>query len=317
MKASGSMRILSLSVLVLLAVTLLGVLSSIELTYSRQADVITPTETIELFNGKDLTNFYTWLVDHKFEDPDKVFSVVDQIDGAPAIRSSGQHFGGLITKQRYANYHLIAEFRWGLTTWEPRKNRTRDSGILLHSQGPEGNYRPDFNGPWMRSVEFQIIEGGVGDIILVPGYTKEGQRIAPKLTATVTQDRDGEYVWDPDGEPRTFEGGRINWYGRNPDWKDVLGFRGKQDVEKPAGQWNRLDAFCDGDTVTYLVNGKIVNKGTGSSLVEGKLLFQSEGAEVFFRRIELQPLPKSPSASLSWIYPKWFDLDPFPYPSSH
>ncbi|MEK7862502.1 MAG: hypothetical protein AAB295_04475, partial [Chloroflexota bacterium] len=41
------------------------------------------------FNGKDLTNFYTWLVDHKHQDPDRVFTVVDQIDGAPAIRSSG------------------------------------------------------------------------------------------------------------------------------------------------------------------------------------------------------------------------------------
>ena len=36
---------------------------------------------IELFNGKDLTNFYTWLVDSKYQDPDGVFTVVDQIDG--------------------------------------------------------------------------------------------------------------------------------------------------------------------------------------------------------------------------------------------
>jgi hypothetical protein len=38
--------------------------------------------TIQLFNGKDLTNFYTWLVDLHYEDPDKDFTAVDAIDPA-------------------------------------------------------------------------------------------------------------------------------------------------------------------------------------------------------------------------------------------
>src|SRR5262245_36045389 len=40
-------------------------------------------EATQLFNGKDLTNFYTWLVNFHHEDPAKVFTVVDAIDGAP------------------------------------------------------------------------------------------------------------------------------------------------------------------------------------------------------------------------------------------
>jgi hypothetical protein len=43
--------------------------------------VVRPTAPIALFNGRDLSNFETWLVDHHEEDPDRVFSVVDQIDG--------------------------------------------------------------------------------------------------------------------------------------------------------------------------------------------------------------------------------------------
>ncbi len=250
---------------------------------------ITPTEVIHLFNGKDLNNFYTWLTDLKYEDPNRVFTIVDQVDGAPAIRSSGQVWGGLVTKERYQNYHLIVEFRWGTATWGARKNKTKDSGILLHCEGPDGNAEADFNSPWMRSVEFQMIEGGTGDIILVGGYNKDGSRVIPRVTATTAGDN---RVWDPNGTPKEFEGGRINWYGRDPDWKDVLNFRGRQDVEKPDGQWNRLDAFVDGDSLVYLVNGVIVNKATRSSLKAGRLLFQSEGAEVFFRRIELQPLGK-------------------------
>ena len=254
-------------------------------------EAITPTEPIKLFNGKDLSNFYTWLADYQYEDPHHVFTIVDRIDGRPAMRVSGRDWGGFITRDRYRNYHLIVEFRWGLVSWGRRQDRTRDSGILLHCQGAEGNASLEFNSPWMQSVEFQIIEGGTGDFILVNGFSKSGERIPTRLNVTVRKDRDGEWVWDPPGQAKTFESGRINWFGRDPDWVDELGFRGREDLEKPAGQWNRLDAFVKDDTFTYLVNGTIVNKGTDSSLKEGRILFQSEGAEIYFRRIELRPLP--------------------------
>ena len=65
-------------------------------------------KTIRLFNGKDMSNFYTWLVDTKYQDPDKVFGV-DMVDGVPAIRVTGKHYGAFVTKQEYDNYHLVAE----------------------------------------------------------------------------------------------------------------------------------------------------------------------------------------------------------------
>jgi 3-keto-disaccharide hydrolase len=254
---------------------------------------VSSDKVIRLFNGKDLTNFYTWLVDFKGSDPDKVFSVVDQVDGAPAIRASGQHWGGLITQQEFSNYRLIVEFRWGLLTWGERKSKARDSGILVHAQGPEGNYSKDFNGPWMRSIEFQIIEGGTGDFILVNGYNQNGELMKISLAATTAKDRDGETIFDPSGKLNSFQGQpRINWYGRDPDWEDRLGFRGKEDVESPAGQWTRVEAVCDGDTITNIVNGRVVNKATRLNQTSGKILLQSEGAEIFFRRVDLEPLAK-------------------------
>lgn len=246
--------------------------------------------TLHLFNGKDLTNFYTWLVNSKYQDPDRVFSVVDAIDGSPAIRVSGQSLGAFITKEEYSNYHLVTEFRWGLATWGGRKDRTKDSGVLLHCQGPDGNTAKDFNGPWMLSHECQVIEGGVGDFIMVSGYDASGNRVVPKLSASAGKDRDGEDVYDPSQPVREFAGGRINWYGRDPDWKDVLGFRGKNDVESPDGKWTRLEVICSGDKITNIVNGKTVNVGSKSSLTKGKIIFQSEGAEIYFRKIELTPL---------------------------
>jgi hypothetical protein len=251
---------------------------------------IRPDRTIPLFDGRSLAPFYTWLVDDHREDPLRVFTVVDQVDGAPAIRISGERWGGLVTREAYRDYRLVVEFRWGLATWGERRNASRDSGILIHAQGPDGNTGRDGNGAWMRSVEAQVIEGGVGDFILVAGFDAEGKRLVPRMSARAGKDRDGEDVFDPEGESREFEGGRINWFGRDVDWQDRLGFRGKQDVESPYGEWTRLEVIAEGDRVTNIVNGKVVNEGARSTLTDGKIIVQSEGAEVYFRRIDLEPL---------------------------
>ena len=248
---------------------------------------ITPREPIALFNGTDLSGFTTWLPKFGRDDPDRVFTVVDHVDGAPAIRISGQHWGGLITRQAYADYRLVVEFRWGFATWAQRKNKARDSGVLLHCQGEEGNRSPDFSSPWMHSIEAQIIEGGTGDILALAGHLRKGgELIRPRLTATVTP---GTSVWNPAGNPIQYQR-RIDWQYRDPEWKDVLGFRGRRDVEKPVGEWNRYEIICAGGDVIYFLNGVKVNEGRDGSLRKGRIFFQSEGAEIYFRRIELHPL---------------------------
>jgi len=163
-----------------------------------------PADVVHLFNGKDLSSFYTWLVNDHHADPDKVFSVVDNVDGAPAIRISGQKFGGITTHEEYETYRLVVEFRWGTVTWNPRASRARDSGVLIHCQGADGNTGKTFNGPWMRSIEAQIIEGGVGDFLMVQGYEADGTRLSTEMTAPHVLDRDGEFVFDANGAARVF-----------------------------------------------------------------------------------------------------------------
>ena len=84
--------------------------------------------------------------------------------------------------------------------------------------------------------------------------------------------------------------GRINWWGRDPGWKDVLGTRDRLNIEKPPGEWNRTEVICDGGRIVVLMNGVLVNEGTNATPAEGKIQFQSEGAEIFFRKIEVRPL---------------------------
>ncbi len=110
-------------------------------------------------------------------------------------------------------------------------------------------------------------------------------------TAAVTKDRDGEPCWSAQGTTSVFETGRVNWWGRDPDWADKLGYRGQPDVESPGGEWTHIEVVCAGDTLDYFVNGKRVNQASQLSHKSGQLIFQSEGAEIYFRRIELHPLP--------------------------
>jgi Domain of Unknown Function (DUF1080) len=66
----------------------------------------------------------------------------------------------------------------------------------------------------------------------------------------------------------------------------------KKDAEKPTGEWNTVEVICDGGKITNIINGVVVNEGTDASVRKGRILLQSEGAEVWFRKVELEPLSK-------------------------
>jgi hypothetical protein len=246
-------------------------------SFARDLPAIRSGDPTFRFNGQDLDGFYTYLNKNQYEDPSKVFTVRDGM-----LCISGEEFGGIVTRGEFQDYHLVTEWKWGERTWAPRKDRTRDSGILVHCVGPDGAA----GGNWMQSQECQVIEGGCGDFIMVPGRGK------PSLTCETRVGPDRQLYFEKGGRPVTRDSGRFNWWGRDPAWKDVLGFRGGRDVEKPAGEWNRMEVLCDGDSITTILNGYVVNIGTHSSLTRGKILLQSEGAEIFFRKIEVRPLVK-------------------------
>ena len=253
---------------------------------SRNVAVSPADGPIKLFNGRNMEGFYTWIRDETYSDPNKVFTVKDGM-----IHISGNGYGGLITNKSYRDYHLIVEFKWGEKTWGNRVDRSRDSGLLLHCWGPNGGY----NNTWMASIEAQIIEGGVGDILVLTGTDPEtGQVLPTSLTAEITKDRDGEKVWKKGGERTTISSGRINWFGRDVDWADTIGFRGRNDVESPFGEWTRMEVIADGGHLLYKVNGVVVNEAFEAKPDFGRLLLQTEQAEMFVRRFELWPLGQAP-----------------------
>jgi len=91
-----------------------------------------------LFNGQNLSGFYTFLERHgKNNDPDKVFSVADGM-----IRMSGQEFGYFATEQEFENYHLTVEFKWA-----PRRTRrvrtARGTAASCSISGDRTRYGPN------------------------------------------------------------------------------------------------------------------------------------------------------------------------------
>ncbi len=263
---------------------------------SAWADSIDPTRQtsipvrapLRLFNGKDLSGWKTWLLDSRYDDPRRVYSVQDGL-----LRISGEGWGYLSTLESYRDYHLVVEFRWGASNWEPRSGKARDSGIFLHAVGPDGNSY-DGQGAYRAAIECQIMQGAVGDLMLIRGRWEDGSDVPVRLSARVAaqRDADGWYTWDPSGQTVHLERiGRINWRHKDPGWQDRWDFRGANDIESPPGEWTRVDCLAREDSIRVKVNGQWVNEVTKVYPSAGAILLQCEGSEIFFRRVDLLPLP--------------------------
>ncbi len=284
----------------LLSLTALAAISTAGIAAERTGAVpISPkTGVIKLLDGNEFHGLYTWLKDTSYSDPRKVFRIENG-----TLHISGEGLGYIGTKEEYRDYRLVIEFRWGNRTWGSRKHRTRDSGLLLHAVGRDGNftdaqYHADYPfssdgkpsaGEYMTSIEAQMIEGGVGDLILIQGKDPDGRSIPVALTAEVTKGN----VWKKGAEKRSFSTTScIQWFDHDPDWKDVTGFRGKGDLESPLGEWTRMEVVCRGRHFDVRVNGALVNEATGVQPSAGKILIQCELSELYVRRWELWPLEK-------------------------
>ena len=243
---------------------------------------------IPLFNGTNLSGWYSWLVDSKRDDPRRVFTVTNGW-----LRISGDGLGYLSTEKEFSDYRLIVEFKWGATNWPwgDRVGKASDAGVFLHSIGPDGN-SADGRGAFRAALECQIMEGATGDFLLIRGTNTDGSLISPRVTVAVQSTRDAE-GWpfvDFFGQRETIERwGRVNWVNKSRAWKDHLDFRGPRDVEKPRGQWNELSITCQDDAVSVVLNGTTVNEAHRVWPKHGKILLQCEGSEIFIRRVALVP----------------------------
>ena len=246
-----------------------------------KAEPVRPTEVVRLFNGKDLHGLTTWLRDTRRDDPRRVFRVTDGL-----LHITGDGFGYVATERAYRDYRLVVEYKWGERT--DGGKFVRNSGILLHAVGPDGGA----GGTWMASVESQLAQGCVGDLIPIAGKDAEGATIPVRFTSEVALGPDKRPRWSDGGGPRVFTRGQLWWSRHDPDFKELLDTRGRHDVESPLGEWTRVECVCDGRRISVRVNGTPVNECYDVFPAAGKILLQSEGFELFVRTFELHPLKK-------------------------
>ncbi len=237
---------------------------------------------IKLLNGKDLTGWYLYILGQgRNNDPKKVFSVENGM-----LHISGEQVGALITEKEHTNYRLVLEYKWGERMWPPREKDAMDCGVMVHC----GEKDAAVVGMWPRSIQCQIYQGSVGDMVLLAGDDP--------IKATFEGEEKGRaFNHVPGAPPVVREAGVgnkrfdiINHYGKDPNWKNEKGFFNPSDAEKPHTEWNTMEVIARGDTLTCNVNGRTVNKATNLNLTKGRIGLQSESGEIYFRRIELFPL---------------------------
>jgi len=165
--------------------------------------------------------------------------------------------------------------------WEPRLNKKRDAGLLYHCTGDHGA----FWNVWMRCLEFQIQETDTGDFFALAGANAMGISHPTEDQLNYVHDTNGE--WLGIGEK----------YGNWACSKSAI-------HELPNGEWNSIDLYVVGDQAIHLVNGNLVNgikdahlfeDGNRVPLTKGKLQLQSEGAEIYYKRVRIQTIKEFPS----------------------
>lgn len=267
---------------------------------------LTAAEWRPLFNGRDLSGWETYLAKPhastevpglkrdekgayteaigKDRDPLANFTVTE-VDGRPAVHISGQGMGYMATRENFGNYHLRLQFKWGVKKWPPREQAVRDSGLLYHVHGEPAQS----SGIWPGCVELQIQEKDCGDL-----YAIVTRLTVPARTVTTPENKT---VWqfDPAAAPVDFKQER------------PVGNRCVRlaDFEKPAGEWNTIELICVGGDSIHVVNGHVVMRlhdarraGEGGAwlpLAEGHIALQTEGAEVYYRDVELRPITAVPA----------------------
>ena len=258
-----------------------------------------------LFNGRDLAGWETFMTKPdpswnvpglkrdasgkylefigKNNDPLKVFNI-ETVDGGPVIHITGQGFGVMTTNESFGSFHLRLQVKWGERKWGSKLNAPRDSGLLYFVHGEPGFDHET----WPRSIEFQIQEHDMGDLYAL------GAQIT--VNARPEKGANGRtlYHYDPAGQPVIFV------------QKPPVGNRcvRLEDAEKPNGEWNTLDLICfNGDSI-HIVNGKVVMRlhhaerldgPAPAPITAGQVSLQTEGAEVFYRNIEIQPITAVPA----------------------
>src|SRR5262245_23552223 len=115
----------------------------------------------------------------------------------------------------------------------------------------------------MLSIECQLAQGCVGDLIVIRVNDVKGDVIPVRVTAETELSPDQKrHSWKKGGPPHAFPPTRGQLWWAKHDWEfvELLDTRGRYDVESRVGEWTKVECVCDGGRLSVRVNGTTVNE---------------------------------------------------------
>ena len=233
------------------------VLASVIVSATTLAADKKPEERLDsaFFNGKDFTGWGISTNNKGASEGKELWSVLAdgtlRAEGDPDNNPKTRQQSGLYTlSQDYGNFELSFDYRY--TGQEQGKN----SGVWVLG----GEKFVDSGGAFPASIEVQLRLKWEGDLLLKQLSLKpeQGYQLsadANKANARIAARREGLNI-DPVS-----------------DWTPM-----KIRVEPTDN---------DGTTVSVWLNGQLVNKGIHAGRDQGRIIFQSEGADIEWRNIKL------------------------------
>ena len=237
------------------------------------------------YNGTQPKDSLGNLIEPIGENKDKygVFTVSVE-KNEPILKISGEIYGCISTKQEYENYHFKAQMKWGDKKYNPRKKLLKDSGILYHSIGPNG---AEFFRTWMRSIEFQVMSGHMGDFWGQNNTAVDVRAYTPEYIMNPVADKSQPFL-----AIGPTKGVITDYCMRSANY------------ENPDGEWNTLELICFENKSLHIVNGQVVmilqnhryvEDGKSVPMRKGKIQIQSEATEVYYKNIGIRKLDSLPT----------------------
>ncbi len=159
--------LIRLSVLLLVALVTINLSAQTKSKKPAKTPKNQKAATVQLFNGKDLSNWAFKLRDPAV-DPAKVFTVQNGV-----IHITGDPFGYMRTRNEYSDYNLHVEWRY--------PEVASNSGVFVHAQLPDSI--------WIKCIECQLSAGNAGDFVCMSGAdikerTDKSKRMVKKMGAS-------------------------------------------------------------------------------------------------------------------------------------
>ena len=133
-------------------------------------------------------------------------------------------------------------------------------------------------------------QGNAGVFVWADALTAVGQPFIRGIEVQVLDGREGSW-FTSDGDVFPIHGATLK--PENGRGRGMRAFPTEK-RSKPSPQWNHYRIECRDGRIELSVNGKVVTRGSESSLRKGYICLESEGSPVDFRNLRIKELPAAP-----------------------